>query len=724
MKKFLKISLYVFLIITIVIFSAILIAFASVKDYNFQEDKLLKSSQTFEFYSDNGNLISTRTAGSNNEFIELNKLKNYTKNAFIAIEDRRFYSHDGIDYKRIVGALINNIKSRSYKEGASTITQQLVKNTHLSSEKTLKRKFAEIKIARQLEKKYSKEQILEFYLNTIYFGKGAYGIEDASKTYFNKSATNLTLNESALLAGIIKSPKKYSPYNNYELAINRKNLVLKSMLECGYITKETYLYEKSNEVTINQNNNKNVYSDYLDAVINEYERSDKFAPYNFGTVKIYTFLNEELQRELANISAENYQTSKIVVNSKNNGVIAYLANNSNLSRSPASTVKPWLIYAPMINDGYIKESSVIKDEKIEIGGYSPKNSNGQYLGNVTIKTAISKSLNVPAVKLLNGFTIDKINKYSKKMNLDVSNESLPMALGAINGGLTLKQLTDKYSVFNDNGNYTESSFIKSIYLKGYKIYEFKPKKVKVFLEETAYIISDALKDSVKNGTSKKLRVLPYEICAKTGTNGNENGNLDAISISYTSENIVGVWIYPEDDKMLPNSVSGSSYPTAVSLEIYNLLYKNGYRPKDFIVPKNIVKRELNKKALIESEVELLSDNGESFYYIKGSEPTENDKNYLKPEISSYSLTVDNNIVKLKIDALNANKLTVNKYFNGTKKEVFSGNFTHEITDILTNYGFYEYEIIVFNEYGYNSITLNKIKHDISSVDKIKDWFIN
>ena len=298
MKKSLVITGFISSILLIVSIFLIFLSYILTKNTVLDHTKLIKTTQTIEIYSANGNLIDKKSSGIGGEYVKLNNLKNYTKNAFIAIEDRRYYSHNGIDLKRILGASLKNLKSMSFKEGASTISQQLIKNTHLSNEKTLKRKLNEIKLAISLENNYSKDEILELYLNTIYFGKGAYGIEDAAKTYFNKSASNLTLNESAMLAGIIKSPSTYSPLNNYDLALNRKNLVLKAMKDCNFITSSEYQLNVNKSVSINQGKSS-PYTDYVSAAISELEGSNIFFPYDNVTVKLYTYLDESLQKEIS-----------------------------------------------------------------------------------------------------------------------------------------------------------------------------------------------------------------------------------------------------------------------------------------------------------------------------------------------------------------------------------------------------------------------------------------
>ncbi len=716
MRKSLKIIGFICSVILILSVSAIFISYIVTKNTVLDKNKLIKSTQTVEIYSACGNLIDKKSSGLGGEYVKIENLKDYTKNAFIAIEDKRFYSHNGIDFRRIIGAGVQNLKTMSFKEGASTITQQLIKNTHLSSEKTIKRKLQEIKLSILLEKEYTKDQILELYLNTIYFGKGAYGIEDASKTYFNKSASDLSINESAMLAGIIKAPGTYSPINNYDLAFKRKNLVLKVMNECGYITDLEYGVNANKEVLINTSS-ESCYDDYVSATLYELENSKIFMPYGYKTVKVHTYLDEELQSHIKNFNS-NYNDSKIVINSKISGITAFYGDNSNLKRSPASCVKPWLIYAPMINDGYVKESSVIIDEKVDYNGYSPKNYNNAYSGAVTVKEALSKSLNVPAVKLLNGYGLDKANKYLNKMNLDLSNESLPCALGALNNGLTLKELCDKYSVFNGNGNYVESSFIKSVYFDDIKIYEHYPKKTEVFSQETTYIVNDMLKSAVKDGTSKKLRSLPFEVCAKTGTNGSQNGNIDALSVAYTTDTIVGVWVGNYNNDIMPNTVTGSNQPTQISYKILESIYKNSL-PQPFLKPNNVIEVKIDINELIKNKKELISDSGESFYYIKGTEPTESLILDLKPDLYDVTISINNGKINLCYKSKNVDKISIFRTFNDNSVCVYNGVPNNKFCENLSHFGKYDYKIIAVcgkNKTEYALPTVKFKKSSLSIID--------
>lgn len=720
MKKLLKVCLFLILTLIVLLLSLAITFYIATKNVKFNPENFTDGNNTIEICSNLGNQIAIKNAKTNGNYVNIEDLNEHTKQAFIAIEDKRFYQHNGIDYKRIIGATLSNIKNLSFKEGASTITQQLVKNTHLSSEKTISRKLKEIKIALEVEKIYEKDKILELYLNTIYFGNGAYGIESASNVYFSKNASDLSINESAMLAGLIKAPNKYSPINNYNESTQRKNLVLKVMYDCGYLTNNQYERLKKEKITIVNEKSRAHNDDYINAVLLEYENSKYFNPYA-KNVKINTYLDEQLQRNIYNIRCENYSNSKIVINSKNNGVIAYFGKNSNMKRSPASCVKAWLIYAPMINDGYIKESSVVNDEIINFNGYSPKNFNGVYHGNVTIKQAIAESLNVPAVKLLSEYGIDKVNNYTKKMGINVSNQSLPIALGAIEGGLTLKELCDCYSVFNNDGNYTKSSFIKSVYYNNLKIYEHNPNSFEVFNKETTYIINDALNNAVHNGTSKKLRSLPFEVCAKTGTNGTENGNIDALSVSYTSEHIVGTWIGNDNGSLMPNVITGGNEPTQIAYNILTELYKNG-APKAFEQPTNVVKLNIDNEILLKDKIEVIKNDGEPYCYVVGTEPKIYYESYLTPTIANTKINVNGNLLTINFTLKNAEYIEIERIFNDNKKVVYKGSILSEYKEYLADYGIYKYTLTATKNgkkttFNFSNVNYLEKNHAILSSDK-------
>ena len=571
MKKFLKVFLLITCSMLIVLFSLFIILSISLNEYKLNEDKLINLNRTVNFYDVHGNLISEKTDGKS--VVEISKVNDYTKNAFIAIEDKRFYSHSGIDLKSIFRAVKNNILSGSYKEGASTITQQLIKNTHLTSEKTIKRKFAELKLAKDLEKVYDKEQILEMYLNTIYFGDNCYGIENASNYYFGKKVYELNISESAGLAGMIKAPNIYSPSVNIEKFNERKNLVLNEMYMQGYINK--FEYEKAKNEYLSAKTkveNNNVY-DYIYIANKEYNQKNSIYPYNYNK-NVFTYFTPSLQKIIDETisSYENNYEKTIVITNKNGDILAYLSTCGEMNRQMGSIAKPLLVYAPAIQENLVSEITPILDEKTDFNGYSPSNYNDIYHGYLSVKDSLAKSSNVCAVKLLNYLTLNKAKEYANKLkiNLTDNDNSLILALGATERGATLTQLVSGYNIFANDGVYTPPSCIKSYNNKN----ELNRSKIKVIDTDTAFIMCDMLKNVVKDGTAKKLSYLDFDVYAKTGTVGDKNGNTDAYCISYTNDYVVGVWVGVLDKNKADNTLTGGGLPTMMARDVYNAIYKD------------------------------------------------------------------------------------------------------------------------------------------------------
>jgi len=637
MKKIFKISLLLLLTILLVVFSFLLYLSIATKNVKFKKEYLNKKFTFTQFYDINNNLIEFQ----NNEVNYTSNIPNHVKNAFISVEDKRFYSHNGIDYIRLIKAMLVNVKNFSFSQGASTISQQLIKNTHLSNEKTIKRKFIEIKLTKELEKFYTKEEILLFYLNNIYFGENAYGISNASKLYFNKKVEELNVSEAALLAGIVKAPSIYNPIKNPKYALKRKDLVLKLMKKNNFIDENIYQSELNREISFN-NEFKTQVNKYTTEIFDEL-KTILNTPYVNKNYKVYTYLDLDLQKQIENISIEeNCEKKYIIIDNKTMGVKAYYSTCQNLLRQPASTIKPLLVYGPAYNEKIVNLQTKILDNKTNFNGYIPKNFNDKYYGYISCKDALSKSLNVPSVKLLNSIGLNKIKKYSKKFNIEINNENLSLALGNLESGISLKHLTSCYSTFVNDGNYSTCAFIKEIKNeKGKTIYKHFNKKTNVFSKESSYIINYNLMDCVKNGTGKKIADLPYQICAKTGTNGNKNGNIDAYSISYTTNHTVGIWLGAKNNQFLSNNCTGSSHPTIIAKNIYKILYKDN-QPNKFIKPDNVLTIKYDKDRYDKNYEIVLSEN-DNYYeglFIKGTEP-KNEKKYNSLPFIKHCKIVDN-----------------------------------------------------------------------------------
>lgn len=549
-----------------------------------------------------------------NSYIKLSKLSSETKNAFICAEDKRFYKHSGIDLIRIGGAIVSNLKTNSFSEGASTISQQLVKNTQLSNEKTINRKLKEIKLTKELEKKYSKNEIFELYLNNIYFGNGCYGLENASNHYFSKSASDLNLSESALLAGVINAPSFYDIESNLDNAIKRRNLILSLMKNDNKISQEEF--EKASNETIelkisdisgNHNLFKNIISEACE-VLNTTENN-----LNNSNLKIYTSINSQLNKDIKSISSKyisDSQKATIVIDNKLHSIVAIQGNNNVLNQKwqPGSTIKPILVYAPAIEKGIISPATKILDNKINIGGYSPENPDKQYHGFISAKTALSKSYNIPAVKLLNEIGLNDAKNFAKNFGIEFSKNDnhLALALGAFESGITPKNLCDAYSAFANNGKFSKSFFINKITKNGKTIYSKNPQEKQVMSEETSFLINNILYECSKTGTARKLKNLPFSVCSKTGTVGksNSSNNLLAYNIAYTPEHTILTLIQGEN---LPQSINGSTHPTMINKEILSNIYKTT-NPTKFKQPQTIKLVNLDKKSYDENR--LVSSNSD------------------------------------------------------------------------------------------------------------------
>lgn len=651
MKLFLKILLPTVFSLVIV-FTGALIYYSSITNgVELDVSKLENTTSACSVYDENGCEI-TSTDG----FTVENEPPKNLRNAFVAIEDKRFYSHRGVDYKSMARAVINNLKSGKIKEGASTITQQLIKNVYLSGEKTLNRKLKEIKLAGQLEKTYSKDEILNLYLNKIYYGEGSYGVVAAAKRYFDKEPENLSLSECATLAAIVKAPSTYSPYKNYELCKGRRNLVLKEMFSQGFIVETDYNAAINEAIVLTDKNSDNI-SDFSDEAICEaIEILQKENAEQLNGYKIYTSVRSDLQKELPvpTISDTAKDFTVLVTDNKSGIIIAYKSTVGQIKRCPASAAKPWLVYAPAIEENYVTEATKILDEKTNFGGYMPSNVGKNYRGYVSVKESLSKSLNVPAVKIANSLGMKKIKEYARKLNVSFTNDDLSVSLGNLSGGMTLKELTSAYSPFFSNGYYKKVGFItKIINPDGKIVYEGEnDDTVKVFSDSTCFIINDMLKETVKSGTAKKLSALNLPVYAKTGTNGDEHGNSDAYCIAYTPEYTVSVWMGNANETLMPNSITGGTEPAKTAKEIFSCLYKNK-TVKDFDVPDSVKYVEIDKKEYENNQRLVLPDTSSrdnpSFWFAVGTEP-KGHENIIMPVIKDCKITVNNGNIIIFVNA--------------------------------------------------------------------------
>ena len=628
MKKVLKISLIILLIIFLigVFLGALLLN--KIHKVNAETlldiNKLNTSGQYITFVDNNNNennfLISiTKT--------DLSKLNDYTKNAFISIEDKKFYTHKGINLGRTIKAGLKNILNGKIIEGGSTITQQLIKNTHLTKEKTIERKIKELALSKKLEKLYSKDEILETYLNVIYFGDNCYGIEDASMHYFSKDASSLSIAESATLAGLIKAPNTYSPTKNKEKCLKRRNLVLSEMLKDNYISNDEYNNSKKEDLNLNLTekieNQINTYDKIaLNEAINILGLTEKQIAFN--GIKIYTNKNASIQQKLETLlisQKENlvnrgldYDISNIVINNKTGKIEAYYSTSiydvDTLKRQPGSSIKPILVYAPAIENNLISPSTLILDEETDFNGYKPHNYNNTFNGYVSARTALEKSLNIPAVKVLTYVGINNAINFAENngIHFDENDNNLAISLGGFTYGETLKNIANSYQAIANNGNYIQASCIDKIETKtGKLLYKNNIETKKTMRDDTSSLLIDMLKGVTKNGTGKKLSFLPYEIASKTGTVSLKNSNLntDAYNFAFTTNHTLGCWYGNLSGENLSNKITGSSYPTETNKTILESLY-NTTTPENFKYSSDVVKLDIDLNNLKENNIITLA----------------------------------------------------------------------------------------------------------------------
>lgn len=648
MKKFVKICLISFAIVTsVALLSGALflgINFAKYSSLALNEELLSSHSlQVSIFDSDNRPIKEENTF--NSAVCPVSLLPEHVKNAFIAIEDTNFYNHHGLNYKRMCKAALKNLASHSLKEGASTISQQLIKNTHLSSEKTFERKIKEIVLTKKLEKAHSKDEILDCYLNVIYYGNNCYGIENAANYYFSKSASKLNLEEGALLAGMIKSPNRYSPILQTENALKRRNLVLRQMQNAKFITEEEASNAQKSEIELHLNTeNENPLNSYSEAALDEAKAilNIPVKDMAINEYKIHTYLNSSDQQNLkAALGKEDFNCADhaaIVIDSASHAVTAFEGRSAYkilaARRQPGSTIKPILVYAPALDEDIIYPCSQILDEPLTLGEYKPKNVDGKFRGYISATDALAKSINIPAIKVLSYVGVDKAKAYAADMgiNFDDDDTSLALALGGMRHGVNIKQLAGAYSTFARNGKFAEPKFVEYITdANGKILYRHSPDEKQVLREDTACLMTEMLQEAAETGTAKALSTLDKPIAAKTGTVGKGKTNTDAWCVAYSPEKVCAVWVGNLDNS--PISVAGGNQPTRCVKNYFEKLENFGA----FVKPSSVVEREIDTISLEnEHKIELAAPDTPERFKCKETFSVFN----LPKELSSNFTTVE------------------------------------------------------------------------------------
>ncbi len=512
----------------------------------------------------------------------------YLKRGFIAVEDREFFEHDGVNWRRTLLALLNSVFKFKDRFGASTITQQVVKNISGDNEITFKRKLNEIIRAVKIEKRHSKEEILELYMNIAPMGENSVGVGRASQIYFGKEPDELELHEAAMLVGITNAPTKYNPYTNMAECKKRRDFVLSSMLECGFINQDEYGSAISEPIRLSgREDRKNLVNSWFIETVSEDIIADLVSKYsisadtarlylNGGGLSVYTTERLSVQNILDDFFSDTSNLPAEIKNGLNYGIVVADSKNGNLlgvigqggkksgdrlfnyaaaNHAPASTIKPLSIYAPLIDKGIINWATLIDDSPLkmiekngELIGY-PKNSPDKYDGIINVEDAIRLSKNTVAMRL---YEMSDANEIYDKLYADFGFDSLvrdgghsdlaaaPLALGQLTKGVTLRKLTAAYTAFPSDGvAYKQRSYVSVLDNKNNVILENIPESKRVFKESTARIMNQLLMGVTENGTAKSITLKnAYDTAGKTGTSAN---NRDKLFVGYTPYFTIGLW---------------------------------------------------------------------------------------------------------------------------------------------------------------------------------------
>lgn len=667
LNRFLRfIVLFLLLIILVGGSVALGTAYAWVKSARpLNVDELFDLNQTTYIVDKNDKLIDKLHANENRTMVTIDQIPQDLQDAFVAIEDKRFMKHNGVDPYRIMGAIKADLKTGELSQGASTITQQLIKNIYLTPDKKWKRKVVEMYYALQLERRFRKEQILEAYLNTIGLGHNVAGVKAASLYYFGKELDQLTLAECATIAGITQYPSLYSPYLNYEKSMGKKEIVLNEMLAQGYITQDEYDGAVKQEITlakVQKEVDTTYFADMIISDVTETLQKELGLSKEEAEIKLFNgglTIVATIDTDMQNIVEETFKNTKLFPESKEdaNGVLQPEAaviiiengtgeikavmggrsekvrrglNRATQSlRQPGSTIKPLAVYAPALDNGYTV-GTVIDDAPVTYGKFSPRNYSNNFKGLVTVREAIQHSTNVIAVKIVQDIGVQRSMEYLKKFGITTmvtskdngttNDESLsPLALGGVTRGVKPIEMAAAYSVFPNKGIYIKPiSFTKILDKDGNVIFENKPYKDKVLSEQVSYLMVDIMKGVVRGGTGGNAALSKMPVAGKTGTT---TKNVDAWFTGYSPYYTTSVWIGHDEPK--PMSFTGGSYPAKIWKAIMEEVHKN-LAVKDFERPGGLVSVDIcTVSGKRPSELCALDPRGstiKSELFIKGTEP--------------------------------------------------------------------------------------------------------
>ncbi|MGE5391159.1 MAG: transglycosylase domain-containing protein [Deltaproteobacteria bacterium] len=590
------------------------------------DPKQLTGVTSSVIYDQNDKAVSSLHAEENRTQIDLDQIPPDLVHAFVSIEDQNFYDHHGVNFRGIARAVFRNVQSGDMTgQGASTITQQLARNAFLSFDKRWERKLKEIILAFKLEATYSKDEIMCMYLNKIYFGSGAYGVQAAANTFFGKDADQLTLEECALLAGLPQSPNAYDPFQHYDLAKQRQEQVLNNMVHCGYIDGDIAMAASEAPLHFKKSTTTNVrYGYYVDAVVDEavdiINKTDLYnnpndAIYRSG-LQIYTSMDPDVQSYAEEVYAnpvnfpseskggEIVQSAMVLTDYRTGEIKALMGGRNytvqrgfnraiNAHRQPGSSIKPISVYSPALESG-IMPFYVLDDAPIsfQAGGtvWSPHNYDGTFRGPITMRTAVQQSINTYAVQMVDKIGVRKSYDFARSMGLSVIDTPgkndlalAPLSLGGLTYGVTPVQMSTAFGTIANGGVYVKPHLIRKIVdADGVVIYSCKPSYKRVMRVQTAWLMGDLLHGVVTGGTGTAASVPGVYTAGKTGTSEESN---NVWFCGFTPAFSMSVWMGYDKNYAMSKQVGGG-YPAKVFRLIMTKAQK-GHNTRPLTMPSGI-----------------------------------------------------------------------------------------------------------------------------------------
>lgn len=720
MKSLFKYISSIFFTICLVLFFIVLMLFArELKDVPDITQANLQDPLSSEIYDKNLNLIAT-VGAEKREYVSINDIPKNITDAVLTTEDSRFQSHIGIDPIRLIKAVLVNIRSNSAQQGASTITQQVVKNSLLTSDKSLQRKIQEAYLSLKLENRYSKDDILEMYMNKIYYSDGQYGVKTAAKYFYNKELNQLSLPQVALLTGMPQQPILYNPYDYPKQAKERRDTVLYALLNNDKITEAEYndaintpimdgIVKKTKEERANQHTYNPKFAAYIDQITKELKENQNFEnikdPLSMG-LKIYTNLNPELQiyvqdmldTQHAPMRAHASQAAISVLDTKTGLVEAigggknYKAGGYNFAVDarvqPGSSIKPLIDYAPGIEYYGWDSQTTFSDTPYQIAGtnFFIQNWDRLYHGTVSMSRALSWSYNTPAVRAFETVGYERAKHFAEKLDIPVTKDEPTTAIGGNVDGVSTLQMAGAFASFGNKGYFNKPSTIVKVFnANGKELPNIKAEPIKAMSEETAYLMTNVLKGVLtSNGLAPNGKVANFDMAGKSGSSTFDdtayynygidvvNSTKDSWMIGYTTDYTVAVW---QGADVLDSAAKALSYDQAKTTQV---------------IMANVMKKVSDKKvpAAFEKPAGIETKNGVEYAKQRNTETdymyagTDKDAVYQaaiaqkQRDSRSALTTVFNSLTNSTTNRTNQNQTTTR---NGTNNTTNTNRLTNQNT---------------------------------------------